>query len=157
MSEQDQPTVERIRPRFRQPTGIRADPLDPTLASLTPPPADGEQEDPGRAPADQPDPETPKPAATAATTSSTGTVGRGGRRPFARRAGAGEQTELAERIAKALVGVLAAGAAAARILLRRRGIEIRDMTSPERDDIAEPLARIGSRHLSLDLGPILLQ
>lgn len=60
-------------------------------------------------------------------------------------------------MAEALVGMLALGVAVARLAARRRGITVRDMTEGERKAIAEPLGRIGGRHLDLDVGPTVVK
>jgi hypothetical protein len=62
-----------------------------------------------------------------------------------------------EKVAKVVGGLLVLTIATLSILARRRGREVRQATPRQRDDIAQPVARILVRHLPLDaLGPDLV-
>jgi hypothetical protein len=120
------------RTRFRAPVAAQLDPLDPATTTLTEPaaPAGGEPAEPGRV--------EPKPADTQRSTTSS--------KPRSR-------DEVAEGIAAALATVLIVSAAGARLLLRRRGLDVRKPTKREQKAIVEPLSRIGARHVTVDMAP----
>lgn len=133
-------------PMFAPPTTTPATrpPLnDPLTVELeTPPPSPASASAPGGVAGDSPPPNTD--GASRRTSTSTDRRLRPGGDP--------------EKVAQAFGGLLVLLIAGLGSLLRlTRGLELRSPTPRQRDDVAEPLARIACRHLPMDaLGPDLL-
>ena len=139
MSEHQPERPEATRVRFRPVSPDPVDLLDPAVTTLSPPEPPG----PGAAAAGEPDRGAARSAGTAGTSSSTSEPRRP--RPV--------DAQVVEAMATAVVGVLAFGMLGARLLLRRRGVEVRPMSPADKEAIAEPLGRIGARHVPLGLAP----
>jgi hypothetical protein len=129
----DDPLV-MTRTRFAGPPA--PDPMDPATTTLSPNPVPEDPEVRGPVPG--------RTAAAATGTSTTSSAGSG-------------RAEVAAGMAQALTGLLVMVMVGVRWLVRHRGVEVRPMTRVEREAVAAPLSRIGSRHIPIELAPAVIK